>query len=359
MNRDRGGKFGRGTGGTGRVPRALLAALVLAASGAAAPVAHANPYLAKAGERPAAIRVATCAASGGFMHLYTAMEAGLFDKYGIKAEHVYIRGSHTSLAALASNEIQFLYCAADATIPGMASGVDVKLIGAPLVGIPYVLLARKDIKRPEDLKGKSIGITTPGDLSHRLAKAMFRKFNFTEKDVTLRPLGGSQPERYTAMVQDVIQAIPVTPPLDVRGKKDGFNVIYNLNDLGLPFIYSSLHTNAKTLREQPQLVQRFVAAMAEAIHFVEKNPDRAKAAVGKVLKLTDQESLESSYQAYAKSIINRRMVVPAGAVAEAMDLAREAGTNVTRKPADLLDNTFAEHLEKSGFLKELWGGDVR
>src|SRR3972149_6271521 len=99
--------------------------------------------------------MATCAASGGFMHMYAAIDHNLFDKYGIKAEHVYIRGSYTALAAVASNEVQFLYCAADATIPGMATGVDVKLIGAPLVGLPYVLLARKDVKRPEDLRDKS------------------------------------------------------------------------------------------------------------------------------------------------------------------------------------------------------------
>jgi len=331
---------------------ALMAALTLGAG--LPPLAAANPYLVKAGEKPVAVRVATCAASGGFMHLYAAVDSGLFEKYGLKVEHVYIRGSHTSLAALASNEVQFLYCAADATIPGMASGVDVKLVGAPLVGLPYVLLARKDIRRPEDLRGKSIGISTPGDLTHRLSKAILKRFNLTERDVTLRPLGASQPDRYNAMVQDLVQATPVTPPLDVRGKKDGFNVIYNLNDLDLPFIYSSLHANSKSLKD-PQLVQRFVAAMAEAIYFVEKNPDRAKASVGKVLKLTDQESLDSSYQAYAKAIINRKMTVPAEAVAEAMDLARESGTNVTRKPEELYDNSFAEHLSKSGFLKDLWG----
>jgi ABC-type nitrate/sulfonate/bicarbonate transport system substrate-binding protein len=341
---------------TRRLLIGLLAALLLGATHV--PAAQANPYLAKPGEKPTPVRVATCAVSGGFTHLYAAMDAGLFDKYGLKLEHAYIRGSSASLAALTSNEIQFLYCAADATIPGMATGIDAKLVGAPLVGLPYVLLARKEIQRPEDLKGKSIGVARAGDLSHRLSRAILKKFNLTERDVTLRPLGGSQPERYNAMVQNIVQAIPITPPLDVRGKKEGFNVIYNLNDLDLPFIYSSLHTNPKMLRDQRETVQRFVAAMAEAIYFVEKNPDRAKASVGKVLKLTDQESLDSSYQAYAKAIINRKMAVPPEAVAEAIDLARESGTNVTRKPADLFDNTFAEHLDKSGFLRELWGSAV-
>ena len=317
----------------------------------------ANPYLAKPGEPLVTVHAATCAVSGGFVHMYSAIDHGLFDKYGIKVNHIYIRGSGISLTALASDEIQFLYCAADATIPGMATGIDGKLIGAPLVGFPYVMLARKDIKRPEDLKGKSIGVTRPGDLSFRLTRVLLKKFNLSEEEVKIRSIGGSQSERYNAMLQDIVQALVITPPLDVRGKKDGFNLIYNLNDLNLPFIYSSLHTNSKMLRERPWLAQRFIAAMAESIYFVEKNPDKAKGSVGKALKLKDPEALQSSYDAYAKSIINRRMTVPANAVAEAVELAKSE-TNVRRKASEIFDNTFAEDLEKSGFLKELWGGRV-
>jgi hypothetical protein len=52
------------------------------------------------------------------------------------------------------------------------------------------------------------------------------------------------------------------------------------------------------------------------------------------------------------------MLVPANHVAEAVELAREGGTNIRRKPAELFDNSFAENLERSGFLKELWGSKV-
>src|SRR5574341_61102 len=103
-------------------------------------VASANPYLAKPGEAPVPVRVSPCAVSGGFIHLYAAADARLFDKYGLRTEHIYIQGSGPGLTALALNEIQFFYCAGDATIPGLAAGVDVKLVGSPLVGMPYVLL---------------------------------------------------------------------------------------------------------------------------------------------------------------------------------------------------------------------------
>jgi hypothetical protein len=41
-----------------------------------------------------------------------------------------------------------------------------------------------------------------------------------------------------------------------------------------------------------------------------------------------------------------------------VEVAREQGTNVKRKAAEMIDNRFVENLEKSGFLKELWGAEL-
>ena len=303
------------------------------------------------------IRIATCAVSGGFTHLYTALDNHLFEKYGFKVEHVFIRGSGPSLAALAAEEIQFLYCAADATLPALATGVEVKLVAAPLIKLPYVLVSRKEIRRMEELKGKALGVARPGDLSDRLSRAVVKKFNIP--DVTMRPIGGSQSERFQAMAANIVQGVIITPPLDVRAKNDGFNVLYHLIDLDIPFIYSSLHASSRSIRERAEMVQRMVAAFAEAIHFVEKNPAKAKASISKAMRVKDEEALQVSYNVYAKDIVDRHMIVPAAAVADSVDLVRASGIQVKRRPEDLFDNSFVNNLEKSGFMKELWGNELR
>jgi len=317
----------------------------------------ANPFLPRPGEAPVMLRVATSAVTGGFVHLYTGLDNGIFEKYGLKCEHVYIRGQSPALAALANDQVQFNYGAADGSLPGLAAGVDAKFVASPLVKLPYVMVARKDIRRPEDLKGKSIGVTRPGDLSARLSRQVVRKFGLTTDDVTIHPIGGSQQERYQAMVGNVVQAILVTPPLDVRAKSDGFNVIYRLIDLDIPFIYSSLITNYRVLRERPETVQRMVAALAETVYFVEKNPEKAKAAIAKAMRVKDEEALQSSYNVYAKDIVDRTMMVPGKSISEAVEIARDSGTIIRKKPEELYDNSFVSNLEKSGFLKELWGSE--
>jgi ABC-type nitrate/sulfonate/bicarbonate transport system substrate-binding protein len=332
----------------------LLAAIVILLS--AAP-AGANPYLPKPGERTLSMRVSTCAVSGGFIHLYTALDNGLFDKYNIKLENVFIRGSAQNLTALATDEVQFTYCASDAIIPGMAAGLEVKIVASPLVKLPYVLVTRKDVRRPEDLKGKALGIARVGDLSDRLSRAVVKKLGLAPEAVTIRPIGGSQGERYQAMAAGIVHGVIITPPLDVKAKNEGYNIMYRLIDLNIPFIYSSLHTSYKMLRERPEIVQRMVAAFAEIIHFVEKNPDKAKASVAKMMRTTDPEALQSAYDTYARDILDRTMVVPGKAVAETIEFARQDGAPIRKKAEEIYDNSFVNNLEKSGFMKEIWGSE--
>ena len=124
------------------------------------------------------------------------------------------------------------------------------------------MISRKELRRPEDLRGKSIGIARAGNISERLSKAVVKKFNIPENEVTIRPVGGSQSERFQALRMNMVQAIVITLPLDVRAKNEGFNILYRLVDLGVPFVYSSVHANARMLRDRPDVVQRVVAAFA-------------------------------------------------------------------------------------------------
>lgn len=119
---------------TRRIRRLLILLVCSVCAGASflQTTARANPYLAKPGETPVSVFAATSVTSGGFNHMYTALDQNLFAKYGLTVKHVVIRaGTNINMAALAIDEIQFLYCAGDSTIPGMAAGSDATLFAAP------------------------------------------------------------------------------------------------------------------------------------------------------------------------------------------------------------------------------------
>jgi len=106
--------------------------------------ALANPFLPRAGEPATMLRVATSAVTGGFVHFYSGLDYGIFEKYGLKCEHIYIRGQSPALAALANDQVQFNYGAADGSLPGLAAGVEAKFVASPLVKLPYVMVAERN-----------------------------------------------------------------------------------------------------------------------------------------------------------------------------------------------------------------------
>ena len=90
----------------------------------------------------------------------------------------------------------------------------------------------------------------------------------------------------------------------------------------------------------------------ESIHFAEKHPDKAKASLSKILKIPDLDTLQSAYDTYAVSLVNRSMVVPVNALTEAIEAARETGTNVRKKAR----RSVRQQLRRPAFQKRLSQG---
>src|SRR5437773_1105530 len=138
----------------------------------AAAVAGAGAYLVQPGEQPTAVKAAWCAISACFVQMFVVRDYNLFARYGLDVQTSQFTDS---LAALQAGEIDFLFCAAAATIPGLATGLDATIIAAPLVGLPYVMVARQDIHSVQDLKGRKIGIYRQGNLDDRLSHAVLEQ----------------------------------------------------------------------------------------------------------------------------------------------------------------------------------------
>jgi NitT/TauT family transport system substrate-binding protein len=318
-----------------------------------------NPYLAKPGEAPVTVKAGWCAVSAGFTQLYVARDYDLFGKYGIKIQTQGMNsGANAALAALTKGEFDFMYCAAAGTIPGLAAGLPDKLLSAPLVGLPYVMVANKNIHSVQELKGKKIGISKPGDLDDVLSHDVLKANNVDASTVTMQPAGG-QTERYTNILGGVIDAANVTPPLEVQAKKDGLNVIYQLKDLNIPFIYSAIHASDDGLKSHPQTVQRFVAALAESTWWMSTHKQQAEASITKQLGITDQAALDSAFEAYSNTYANRSVDVPMQAVQDSIALAKTQGTPVKLEKADqLVDLKYVQDLQTSGFLEKMWGKKI-
>src|SRR5215467_2211320 len=111
---------------------------------------------------PTKIVVGYAAINGRVAPMWIASEQGFLAKYGLQAEQVYVRGAPLLVAGMASGDIQFTRSGGSATLAAVGAGHDFKIVATFSSRNTYDLIARPNIKRPEDLRGKKIALISIG-----------------------------------------------------------------------------------------------------------------------------------------------------------------------------------------------------
>src|SRR4249919_2543893 len=199
--------------------------------------------------------------------IQVAKEVGFFDKNGFDATVIFISGSVRGIQAILAGEIPI----GEGGGPGLASarlaGGDVVAIAGNVNVLPYYLVAHPSIKRPEDLKGKIGGTHIAGTTAEFALKVGLKKIGIDPlKDVNLRVIGGSL-ERMVALQKGIVQFTVVTEAGKAQAEKLGYPMVVDMVAMQIPFPQNGLYTSTKLIRDNPDLVRRYVRAYTEAIHF--------------------------------------------------------------------------------------------
>jgi len=147
------------------------------------------------------------------------------------------------------------------------SGLPVRIVMSTMDGSDHYLVASPNIKRVEDLKGKTFGISSFGGTPHSEAIMILRKFGMNpEKDVTFLQIGGSA-SRYTALESGSIQAAMLVPPFNNFAVKHGFNQLVSFNDvMKIPLGGLAVHT--QKMKEKPAEIVKMIRAVLKATDYI-------------------------------------------------------------------------------------------
>ena len=158
------------------------------------------------------VQVGVPAISMGNIIIYFTKDAKIFEKYGLDVEPIAVNGSGIASKALISGSVQISPIATPTVINSVLSGSDMVILGHTMPGVIQYLMARPDIKRTEDIKGKSIGVTPYGGLSDFLVRYLARqKGLIPDKDFALLQLG-SDTDRFVALQQGRIPLSTLSHP---------------------------------------------------------------------------------------------------------------------------------------------------
>lgn len=299
------------------------------------------------------VQVGVPAISMGNIIIYFTKEAKIYEKYGLDVDPVAVAGSGIASKALISGSVLISPIATPTVMTAVLAGSDMVILAHTMPGVIQSLVVRPDIKRSEDLRGKTIGVTTFGSLTDFLVKYLARQRGLNpDKDFALLQIG-TDSDRFLALQQGKIQGATLSHPNFIFAQRAGFHVLWDFfKEVDYP--WSEIATTRTQIKQDRDLVMRYMRAHLEGIARFKQEPDLAKKVIKKMLRLDDDPLAQESWELFAKHRIAAPYPNLKGLKTSYEYVAATRPDVYKHKPEEFVDSSFVEELDKSGFIKKLY-----
>jgi len=280
---------------------------------------------------------------------WIAQEAGLFKKYDLDFRLVFIPSSPVATAATLNGDAEVALTGAIGNVRAYVQGfTDLVFIGGVKNIMTHSILAKPEIKRPEDLKGKKIAVGRFGGNTHYFTIQALRRFGMdASRDVQTIQTGGG-PETLAALVGGSVDAAGLVAPGDASAASRGFRYVIHGPELRIPYGATSFVTLRSLIAKRGPVIGRFMRVMAEAAQILHTDKNFVYKVLGKYLRVTDTKILDSAYQSEIPAL-ERRLEIHEPALQASLDeIAALDPRAKSVKPQELIDRRYLVELEKSG-----------
>jgi len=290
----------------------------------------------------------TGAQSGMFM----AKQESLFKKYGLDVELIHIPSSSRAIQAILAGEIAISFMDGSNAAQANLKGANLTLIAGATNRQVFSLMAKPEIKKITELKGKKIGITRIGSSTHTSALYALGSAGLKPADVQLLPLV-EVPNIFTALSAGQVDAGVVSPPTNVRAKRAGFVELMNIAKEGPEFVSVAVGTSRTYIKANEDVVRRVVRSYAEGIQVFKSNKAAALRMFQNQLKVKEVEIQEDTYNQFREYLEFPPYVSRKGIEAILAEIAVNDPAAKAAKPEDLMDMRFVAELDREGVSKRL------
>jgi len=302
---------------------------------------------AMARAQPTLIRAGYGGTAGYQLPLWVNREAGLAKKYGIDLEILLIGAGSLNMQALIGGSIQASQNSASAAIQAASKGAPVVIIATAESKIPFQIIARPEIRDPQQLRGKRIGTSRFGGSGDTAIQAALKAWKIDSRDVKILQ-SGSTAARMSALTLGHIDATIFSYPELFYARKLGMNVLGDVGDF-LSYPNTSLIVTRSFLEKQRGVAKNMLKAQIEAIHMIRTNKEFTLRILKKYLKVNDAEVMDATYEFFSP----RMLEVPRAEAEGIKNILADSGTQ--KSANDFFDMTLLDELEREGFFQRLHG----
>jgi NitT/TauT family transport system substrate-binding protein len=294
------------------------------------------------------LRVAYSSISGAAIVTWLAADKGLFAKYDLDVELIYVAGSQ-AMQSLLSGTTPIGIQGIEPVFRVNVHGGDTVMILGMVTKPPFSIVVLPEIKNYRELKGKPMGITRYGSATDLLLRLTLDKWGFKpETDVPILQMGGV-PLILAGMQAKKIFGGPLSLPTLARAKQEGFRELADVADLVPEYQVAGVVTRRAFIKQNPEVVRGFVKAIAEAMALFRRDPESVKKVMNGRLKIDDPLVVEETQKSYPRYMPNVPYPSRAGIAVIKGFLEKTEPALRQLSIDDQIDNQFVRELEQSGF----------
>ena len=246
-----------------------------------------SPSLGQELKKPISAMQAVSTVDFGYLPTLLARSKRFFVQEGLDLKLLVV-SVRVSVPALLSREVHF--AAAGSSMPAALKGAPLKAIYYTYKTSTFQLIVRPDIAGSQNLKGKAIAVSSPGSSNDQAARLMLKKLGLEPgRDATLLSTGDSQ-ARLLAMESNLAAGSAVNPDVAAHLALRGYRILMNSAEV-YPVPFSGMAVHEDFIRENPDLIKRWLRAHIRAMLYIRKNPEDAAQVAAKELKLTPEVAL--------------------------------------------------------------------
>ena len=288
--------------------------------------------------------------------IYIMKEVNLPRKHGLDAEMLYIPVSSRAIQSALAGEIQFLTSAGVANINANMAGGDFVGLTATLNTFVFKIVSKPEIKDTKALKGRKVGISRLGGASDAAIRFALDLWGLVpDKDVAIIQVGG-EIEEMMALQNRAVDAAVLSEPIATVALRMGSYLLSDLSRLGVPYSMHGFGTRKSFIRDNRDVVIRFMKAYLEGIYLFKTNKELALSVLKKYTRVDDISVMQTAYDEYSQRLIrNVPYPNPEGIQTIIDQLAKSRAQAKKLNPNDFIDPTILKEIEESGFVKRLYG----
>ncbi|PYS11503.1 MAG: hypothetical protein DMG15_17675 [Acidobacteria bacterium] len=278
----------------------------------------------------------------------------IWQKYGLNVKSVYFNSGTVLIQAMVGGNI----IGSESELPGMvnlavAGVADLKVVTVTINRIEHVFVVRKNIAKPDGLKGKRLAVSRIGSASDTITRMVLRSWKIDPDKETILLQSGNTPTRMTALTSGHVDGALVSPESVHKIVASGCcRALADLADLPMDYARYGYAFPASYIKTQRETLRRLLMAYLEGI-YVFRTRSKAVYSALEEEDIKDPVVQKDVYERALKSVREFPVPEPNGIQSVLDSLPHPNARNV--KPASVMDPSILEEIKRSGFIDKLYG----